>query len=313
MKNKTVLILFSFLAVYTIWGSTYLAIRVIVETAPPFISMSLRFTTAALLIFLFLLIKRKTKINKKEFLNSSFLGILFFAGGTGLIAWAEKSVPSGIACVLVSFTPLWFLIFDMILNKRKKPGILVWTGILIGFAGIILLVGFKDLNELANIPYLHFIIILVATIIWSFAAVLSPNLEKPKNGLLNLSVQMFAGGIALFIIGMFVGELYTFNPGVFNFKSVLALVYLILFGSIIALSAFTYLIENVRPGLVATYSYVNPIVALFLGWLILNEEINAQIILASCLILIGIAFIKFGDNSIKHIKLRRNKSSKKAA
>lgn len=313
MKNKTFLILISFLAVYIIWGSTYLAIRVLVETAPAFFSMGIRFISAALLIFIFLLITNKYKFTKKEFLNSSILGVLLFTGGTGLVAWAEIYIPSGIACVLVSFLPLWFLIFDMIINKRKNPGLLVWSGILLGFVGIIFLVGFKDLNNLKNIPYFPFFVIVLATILWSFASILSPRLNKPKNGFLNLSIQMFVGGIGNFILGFIIGEGKSFHIDQFNLQAVLSLSYLILFGSIIALSAFTYLIENVNPGLVATYSYINPIVALFLGWLILNEEINLQIIIASCLILVGVAFIKIGDKPKVEKTLGKNILNKNAA
>ena len=295
MQSKSFKILISFLAVYLIWGSTYMAIRVIVDSAPPFISMGIRFSLAASFIYLFLLFKGQTKINRRELLNSSMIGVLLFSGGVGMVAWAEKWVPSGIASVMVALLPLWFLIFDMLLNKGRKPKMIVWIGILIGFSGILLLVGFKDLTSLKNVPYLPFIMILLSSVIWSFAAVLSPRLEKSKNSLLNLTVQMFAGGLANMFIGLFTGELNNFEFQMFNFESVLALSYLVLFGSILVLSAFNYLIENVSPGMVATYSYVNPIVALFLGWLILNEEINSQIIVSSCLILVGVAFIKLGD------------------
>ncbi len=299
MNTKSFKILVSFIAVYLIWGSTYLAIRVIVDSAPPFISMGIRFCAAALLIFIFLLFKGEMKIKKRELLNSSIIGVLLFSGGVGMVAWAEKYVPSGIASVMVALLPLWFLVFDMLLNKGRKPRIIVWLGIFIGFAGILLLVGFKDLTSLRNVPYLPFIMILISSVLWSFAAVLSPRLEKPKNSLLNLSVQMFAGGIANTIIGSFTGEFHNFEFNVFNYQSTLALAYLVIFGSILVLSAFNYLIENVSPGLVATYSYVNPIIALVLGWLVLNEEINSQIIMASGLVLLGVAFIKLGDKPKK--------------
>jgi len=306
MNNKTFKIVISFLAVYIIWGSTYLAIRVIVETSPPFISMGLRFVSAALLLYLFLFLKGKNKITKKQFLNSSLIGILLFAGGTGLVAWSERYISSGIACVIFSLLPLWFIIFDMIINKTKKPKIIVWIGMLLGFLGILLLVGFKDLANMKDIPYLPFFITILATILWSFGAILSSKLDKPKNNTLNLSVQMLAGGLVNFIIGGFVGEFYNFSLISYNFESILALIYLVVFGSVLALSAFTFLIHNVNPGLVSTYSYVNPIVALFLGWIILNEEINSQIIIASALILIGVAFIKLGDNPIIRNTTKRN-------
>ena len=294
-KNKTLKILLSFLAVYIIWGTTYLAIRVIVDSAPPFISMGIRFLIAGTLIYLYLLVKGETKISAKELKNSALIGVLLFTGGVGLVAWAEKYVPSGITSVIVSLLPLWFLLFDMILNKAEKPKPLVWLGVIVGFAGIIMLVGFKDLTSLRNIPYLPFIIIILSTIIWSFGAVLGPKLKRPKNNLLNLCIQMMAGGLSNSIIGLMGGEMQMLKLQLFTFEVVMGLLYLIVFGSIIALSAFTYLIENVKPGMVSTYSYVNPVVALFFGWLILNEEINSQIIIASFLILVGVAFIKLGD------------------
>ena len=306
MNKNTFKILLSFLAVYIIWGSTYLAIKVIVETGPPFISMGLRFSIAALLIYAFLLIKGKFRMTKKQIINNSLIGVMLFAGGNGMVAWAEKYIPSGIASVIFSLLPLWFLIFDRLLNKAKKPSAIVWLGVFIGFAGILLLVVFKDLTSMKNISYLPFIIMILASIIWSFAAVLSPKLDKTKSGLLNLSVQMFAGGIVNVIIGILTKELRGIDlQQVLNLESIAALIYLILFGSIIALSAFTYLIENVSPGLVSTYSYVNPVVALFLGWLILKEEINSQIIIASALILLGVACIKVGNSSIKLIPAKK--------
>jgi len=311
MNNKILKILISFLAVYIIWGSTYLAIRVIVETSPPFISMGIRFISAALLLYIFLFIKGKNRITKKQFINSSLIGILLFAGGTGLVAWSEKYISSGVACVIMSLLPLWFIIFDMIINKSQKPKIIVWIGILLGFLGILLLVGFKDFANMKDIPYLPFFIIIFATILWSIGAILGTKLDKPKNISLNLSIQMFAGGLANFILAGFTNEFHNFGLISYNFESILALIYLITFGSILALSAFTFLIQNVNPGLVSTYSYVNPIVALFLGWLILNEEINSQIIIASALVLTGVAFIKLGDKSITRNTTKRNLVRKK--
>ena len=295
MKTKSIKILLSFLAVYFIWGSTYLAIRVIVTDVPPFLSMGSRFLISAAIIFCIVLFKGKPKITKKEFWSASLVGVMMFTMGVGVVAWAEQFVPSGITSVLVALLPLWFIIFDMILNKKAAPKLLSWLGIVIGFLGIVLLVGFKDQANLKHIAYFPMIIMVVSSMCWAFASLLSLKLPRNKNGFMNLCVQQFAGGMANIAVGFIRGESATDLVTDMGSHSLIAFIYLITFGSVLVLYAYNYLIENVNPSMVATYSYVNPVVALFLGWILLNEEINIQIIFASALILIGVIFIKKGD------------------
>jgi drug/metabolite transporter (DMT)-like permease len=311
--KKTILITLSFLAICLIWGSTFLAIKVVVETAPAFFSMGVRFVCAALILMIFLPFAKQLEIKRNQIINTSLLGVLYFSFCMGLVAWAEKVIPSGIACVLSGLIPLWFLIFDMILNKRSKPRSIVWFGLVSGFVGIIVLVGLDDFGNIGNIPLLSVFAIIAASILWSFTSVLSPKVDKPKNRILNLSVQMLAGGIVSIIVSLISNELNNFTLEDLTYNSMIALGYLTIFGSIIALLAFNYLLDNVSPGLISTYSYINPIVALILGWLILNEEINIRIIIASGLILVGIAFIKIGDKPSKKRKLNKIMNNKKAA
>jgi len=312
-KKKTLLVLISFLAVYLIWGSTFMAIKVVVETAPAFISMGIRFVLAAILLALFLPFSKGIKYHRREIFNSSFLGILYFTGCMGFVAWAEKYIPSGIASVLTSLIPLWFLVFEVVLYRNRQPRMIAWLGILSGIIGVIILVGLNNIKQMNQVSLLPFLAVIVSSMLWSFTAILSTKIKKPKNRKLDLSIQMMAGGLINIIVGLLTKELNDFSMEVFNIKTVSALLYLSTFGSILTLLAFNYLLDNVKPSLVSTYSYVNPIIALFLGWLILNEELNIRIIFASALIILGIVFIKLGEKKPKKIKMNSERQTIKAA
>jgi len=201
-RKKTFFILISFLAIYVILGSTFLAIKVVVESAPAFFSMGVRFIIASLLLALFLPFSKGVKYRKREILNSAILGVFFFAGCMGLVAWAEKYIPSGIACVLSSTIPLWFLVFEVLLYKKRRPRIVAWLGVITGIVGVIVLVGIKDFTHLKHITYLPFLAVLFASILWSFTAIYSTKVDKPKNKKLDVSVQMFAGGIFNIILSL---------------------------------------------------------------------------------------------------------------
>jgi len=312
-SKKTVLILLSFLAVYLIWGSTFLAIKVVVDSAPAFLSTGVRFILAALLLSLFLPFSKGVKFNKKEVLNSSFLGVLYFTGCMGLVAWAEKYIPSGIASVLISLIPLWFLVFQFMLYTNYKPKMIAWIGVISGILGVIVLIGIHNIQNLNQVHFIPYLVVILATLIRSFTAILSTKIKKPKNRKLDVTVQMMAGGLSNVIIGIFTKELNDISIEIFNVNTITAFLYLITFGSILTLLAFNYLLANVKPSLVSTYSYVNPIIALLLGWLILNEELNMRIILASSLVILGIVFIKLGKKEHKNSKVFIKSSSRKAA
>lgn len=312
-KKKALLIILCFLALYIIWGSTYMAIKVVIESLPPFFSMGIRFVSAALILFLFLPFIKGASYKRKEIFNTSVIGFFYFTCCMGLVAWAEKYIPSGITCVLAGIIPLWYMLFDIIIHKKGKPRIIAWLGVVTGIAGIIVLVGLDNISEIKNISLLPVGAVMLAAIIWAFTAVYSTKVEKPKNRILNLSVQMFSGGIFNIIIGFLAEDIYSLGIHEISLNSIVSLLYLIVFGSIVVMLAFNYLLDNINPGLISTYSYVNPVVALLLGWLILDEVINMRIILASTLIIIGVAFIKLGDRNTKVLKITNRGIKKRAA
>lgn len=303
----------SFLAIYLIWGSTFLAIKVVVMSAPVFITMGFRFVFAAFLLGMFLPFSKGVKYNKKEIINSAFLGILYFVGCQSSVAWAEKYVSSGVASVFIGLIPLWFLVFEVLFYKDRRPKIIAWLGVILGLVGVTVMFGIKDVEAFKNISLLPFIALIFATVIWSFTAILSTKVKRPKNRKLDVAIQMLAGGLFNIIIGMLTHELNDFSPEAFSPLTIGALMYLAIFGSIVTLLAFNYLLDHVKPGLVSTYCYVNPVIALFLGWAILNEELNVRIIFASGLIILGIVLIKLGERKAKKIRMNLNVKTTQAA
>lgn len=276
--------------VYVVWGSTYLAIRVVVDAKiPPMLGMATRFLTAAVLLAAALSLKsgwRRLRITRREALGAATVGILLLAFGNGAVAIAEQTVPSGLAALLVAAIPLWLMLLRV--GGGERPRALTWVGVLIGFGGAALL-ALSGGNTSAK-P-LSVAILVVGTICWAIGSRFAPRLGLPRDPLVTALYEMVFGGTAMLLIGVLRGEPERLHLGRIDGSGWFALGYLVVFGSLLAYSAYSYLLANAPISLIGTYAYVNPAVAVLLGWLILDEHITWQILLGGAVIIIGVALV----------------------
>ena len=299
-RKRLLQLILAFAAVYIIWGTTYLGIRVAVQTIPPFLMAGIRFTTAGLIIFIFLRLRGRPIPQRRHWLPAIIVGTLLLAGGSGMLSWAEKEVPSGIAALVVATVPLWFALFDWLFFHHQRPGKRVIAGLLIGFIGIILLIGPEQFIGPARFSWLSLLLLILSPIIWSAGSLYSRQADLPPDTFMSTALQMLAAGVVMFGTGLLTGEVSQVDMATIAPASILSLLYLIFFGSIIAYSAYVWLIKNVQATKVATYAYVNPVIAVFLGWFILDEKITPLMIAAVVIILLAVILItgKSKDNEI---------------
>ncbi|CAM3413333.1 EamA family transporter [Aequorivita lipolytica] len=292
MKPETknpLLIILAFFSIYVIWGSTYMLNKVAVSELPPFFLASIRFTTAGLLIFIISKAMGKSlAITRKQFKNAFIVGILFLSFGNGLIVWALKYVDSGFAALEISAQPLVVLLLMWLLQgKRIKPMSLVGVGF--GIVGIFLLVAQKQLITKEG-TVLGMVMIFACMLSWAYGSLFVGKADLPKNFFVNTGYQMFTAGITLALASLLFGEKWV-APSEWGQPVQLSMILLIVFGSIVAFTSFNYLLKTVSPDKVATSTYVNPIIALILGWYILDEQITLQSIIAAAVLLTGVYFI----------------------
>jgi drug/metabolite transporter (DMT)-like permease len=216
--------------------------------------------------------------------------MLLFVGNGG-VSWAEQTVPSGIAALLVATVSLWLVIFDWLRPRGIRPVARVTTGLLMGFGGLVLLVGPAHLGGAERVEPRGAVVLVVASLAWAWGSLYSKHRDKPPAPMLNAGMQSFAGGVALLIAALLTGEFHGFHLGAVSARSWLALVYLIIFGSGIGFSAYVFLLEKSTPARVGTYAFVNPVVALFLGWLILAEPLSLRTFLAAGVILTAVILV----------------------
>ena len=277
--------------VYVVWGSTYLAIRVVVEAdIPPMLGMATRFLTAALLLATALGLKsgrRRLRITRREALGAATVGILLLAFGNGAVAVAEQTVPSGLAALLVAAIPLWLMLLRV--GGGERPRALTWFGVLIGFGGAALLALSGGGNTGAK-PWSVGILV-IGTISWAIGSRYAPRLGLPRDPLVTSVYEMVFGGTAMLLIGLLSGEPGRLHVGQIDGSGWLALGYLVVFGSLLAYSAYSFLLANAPISLIGTYAYVNPAVAVLLGWLILSEVLSWQILLGGAVIIVGVALV----------------------
>ena len=288
-SRKTILIILAFFAIYVIWGSTYLLNKIAVSQLPPFFLASIRFLTASIIIFIIAkVLGISLAISKKQLLNTTIAGLLFLTLGNGLAVLALKYIDSGFAALEISAQPLVVLIMMRVL-QGKRIQLMSYIGVVLGFIGIFLLVSQKLLITKEG-QVLGMVLIFACMLCWAYASLFVGNAELPKNHFVNTGYQMLTGGILLGLTSLVLNEPWSM-PQDWQADVQWSMFGLILFGSIIAFTAFNYLLKEVSPDKVATSTYVNPIIALILGWWILNEVITMQSIIAAVILLTGVYFI----------------------
>lgn len=293
-KKHTFTVILAFAAIYLIWGTTYLGMRVAVETLPPFLMAGTRFLTAGIILFVALRLTGAPMPRRLEWRSAMIIGALLLVGGNGLITWSEQQVPSSTASLVIATVPLWIALFDWKIFKAGRPGPRITAGLLLGLAGILLLVGPGQIQGTAVFSTTALFILLLAPLLWSMGSLYSRGAVLPENAFMAPAIEMIAGGTLLLLVGLLLGEWRGLDISAFSGRSLTALAYLTIFGSIIAFPAYIWLLQNVAASKVATYSYVNPVIAVFLGWLILDELITPTTLVAVVAIVIAVILITRG-------------------
>jgi drug/metabolite transporter (DMT)-like permease len=283
-------IVLAFAAVYVLWGSTYLAIRFGVETIPPFLLAGVRHLTAGLVLFGWLRMRGAAWPQARHWRSAALIGGLLLLGGNGLVTWAEQKVPSGLAALIVASVPIWMTVLDG-LQRRERPHGVVIVGLAMGLAGIAFLVAPGQFAGGSHIDPLGAAALLTAALLWAIGSLASRRVSLPASTLLATAMEMIAGGSILLLAAAATGEWRGFTLAAVSARSLWALGYLIVAGSLLGFSAYIFLLGATTPARVSTYAYVNPIVAVFLGWLFANEPVTLRTILATAIIVAAVALI----------------------
>jgi len=287
----TTLVLVAFAAVYLVWGSTYLAIRIGVESFPPLILAGLRHIVVGLVLYPILRRTAGIKPTAANWRAAVVTGALLLFAGNGGVSWAEQTVPSGITALLVATVSLWLVIVDWLRPGGVKPVSRVVIGLLMGFAGMALLVGPARLGGSERVDPRGAAVLVIASLAWACGSLYSKHGGMPSSAMLGVAMQGLAGGVILLVVALCAGEFRHLHLGSISLRSWLALGYLIVFGSGIGFSAYLYILQKSTAARVATYAFVNPVVALFLGWLILGEAITLRTAVAAAIILTAVILV----------------------
>lgn len=276
--------------VYVVWGTTYLAIRVVVETVPPLLSASFRFLVAGIAYYLWLRFRQgreAVRVTRKQVLSCTIVGTALLLGGNGLVTIAEQTVASSLAALMIASVPLWVVLMRWITGDRIPLATLI--GVAIGFVGVAWLVLPGGRPEEATT--FGIVLLVLAPMFWAAGSFLSGRIDMPSNPFVSTSIQMVFGGIATGIVGGLTGEFGDVHLETFSTSSMLALGYLVVFGSWVAFTAYVWALQNIPVSKVATYAYVNPVIAIALGWLILDETMTPTMLGAAAIIIASVAMI----------------------
>ena len=289
-RPSTAAVILALALVYVVWGSTYLAIAVMIETLPPLLSAGVRYGTAGVMMLTALAAHARWRRDRgpverptaAHWRSAFIIGTLLLLGGNGGVVLAELRIPSGVAAVLVATVPIWLAVIDASLTRRR-PSALVIGGLLAGIVGVAVLLvpveGFADLDPIGVL------LVVAGAICWASGSLYARRAPLPRSGLLATGMEMVAGGVALVLAGTLLGEIGRTNVDTFSVRSLLAFGYLVVFGSIVAFTAYTWLLANVSVATVGTYAYVNPIVAVALGAVFLSEPITPRTLIATVIII----------------------------
>jgi drug/metabolite transporter (DMT)-like permease len=284
-------VLLAFAVVYVIWGSTYLAMRVGIESFPPLLLAGSRHLTVGLILYPLLRWKTGERPTREHWRTAIITGALLLFIGNGGVCVAEKTVPSGVAALLVATVSLWMVLVDWARPGGVRPAQRIIVGIVLGFAGMILLVGPSRLGGSGRIDLKGAGILIAGSLAWACGSLYSKHGALPESPLLGVTMQGLAGGAALWIAGFLTGEVRAFHVASISARSWMALAYLIVFGSVIGFTSYLYILKNSTAARVGTYALVNPVVALFLGWLLAGESITLRTTLAAAVILTAVVLV----------------------
>ncbi len=289
MKTKVWIAL---LALYIVWGSTYLGIKVAIETIPPFLHAGIRFLASGIILVIWQRSAGQAMPTRKQWISTAIIGNLLLLGGNGLVSWAEQFIPSGIAALIIGSVPMFLVVLEAVRPGGIKPTWQAIVGLIVGFAGIFILVGPAEISgsEMKLDPF-GVTALLTACLLWASGSIYSKSADLPKSTLMSTGAQMLMGSIGLFIVAGLTGEFSGWDAAAISSRSIYGLLYLIFIGSLIGFVSYGWLLQNAPISLVATYAYVNPIVAVLLGNWIGNEPLEPRIWLATVVIIGSVMFI----------------------
>lgn len=276
--------------VYLVWGSTYLAISVVVQTMPPLLSAGARHLVAGVVIFGLVALRGgigALRLRRAEWIGAGLVGLALLLGGNGLVMLGERDVPSGIAALIVGIVPLWVVVLRRLFGEHIGWGTVL--GIVVGFGGVAVLVVPRGAS--GSVEFGGTLLLILAAASWSAGSYFSRRLNMPFDPLASTGVQMLVGGTGLLLVGSLAGEGALVQPAHFSAASLLALLYLVLLGSVVGYTAYTWALVHAPVSRVATYAYVNPVVAIFLGWLILHEQVDATVVIGAILIIVSVGLV----------------------
>ncbi len=278
------------LAVYVIWGSTYLAIRFAIETLPPFLMAGTRFVVAGLFLYVLMRMRSEARPTLVEWRSAAIVGTLLLMGGNGAVVWAEQHVASGAVALLVATVPLWMVLLAWAWKGGTRPGWRVAAGILLGLVGISVLIG-PDALGAGKVDTTGAIVVLIGALSWALGSIYSRSAPLPKSPFLSTAMEMLAGGVVLVVAGVATGEVASTNFGSVSTASAVAFAYLIVFGSLVGFTAYIWLLKATTPAKAATYAYVNPVVAVLLGWMLAGETLTLRTAISALIVLAAVVLI----------------------
>jgi drug/metabolite transporter (DMT)-like permease len=281
----------AFASIYIIWGSTYLAIRYADQTMPPFVMAGIRFLVSGTLLYAWSRYRGAPRPTRKDWRNAVIAGGFLLLGGNGAVVWAEQFVPSGLTALLVSILPFWLVIIEWVRPPRRRPHGAVLIGLILGFAGIVVLVGPSDLGGHGDVRPIGALVLIVGSLSWAIGSFYSRDADLPESGLLTTGMEMLGGGVLLLIVGALTGEVSRLDVHRISGASAAGLVYLITFGSLLGFTSYIWLLDKVSAARLGTYAYVNPLVAVILGWAIAGERLSIRTGVAAAIVICAVALI----------------------
>jgi drug/metabolite transporter (DMT)-like permease len=294
------------ISVYILWGSTYLAIRVAIETLPPFLMAATRFLIAGGILYLMRRSRGDAAPSRSEWTSAIIIGFLLLLGGNGGVVWAEQRVASGVAALLVGTAPLWMVFIESLNPAGRKPSRWAILGIVLGFVGIAVLIGPSQLTgSRAEIDMIGAVILIFSALLWATGSLYSRHATLPSSPLLGTAMEMLGGGAGLLFLSFLSGEFSRLNLANISARSVGGMVYLIIFGSWIGLTCYTWLLRSAPTPLVFTYAYVNPVVAVLLGHLLAAEPLTLRIIIAATIVVGSVALTTISQHASLRSKAGR--------
>jgi drug/metabolite transporter (DMT)-like permease len=295
-KSSDMVLWLAFAAVYVLWGSTYLALHYVLESMPPFLMASFRFMIAGSIMLAFAWFNKHTLPSREEIRNAAIVGFLLLVVGNGCVVWAQQYIASSITALIITIEPVWVVLLLWMRSRENKPTTIVWLGIFMGIAGIVVLIGPSSFRDVEQLNPLGIIALFISSISWAIGSVYALKIKLPSSSSMSTGFQMLTAGICMLMVGTVRAEWVGFEFSEITTPSILGFLYLVIFGSLIGFTSYSYIVKKANPTSVSTYAYVNPVIAVFLGWWIGNERVSLQTLLAALLLVSAVVIIIMKPN-----------------